>query len=113
MAESTEHEKGCPQATFPAAECNCAELAEQQALLDEKKRERQYGKSPVTSARAEIARIQEIADKYRIGTSPDLKRTIARDFIIWLAKENIALCNREDIVTTREAFDLIEEYCND
>lgn len=61
---------------------------------------------------SEIERLQGIVDKYKAGPniSTGSKRAVIKDFVLWLAKENIALANRTDLYTYREAMDLIETY---
>lgn len=80
------------------------ELASQQYNLL-KRREDLPGKSPMTSARDEAARIQEIADKYRIATPKTKKRETVEEFLEWLYKEDCRVADEHDLISLRIMFE--------
>lgn len=60
---------------------------------------------------SERARIAAIADKYRAGTSPELKRTIIRDFVVWMAKEGFIFADDEQLYNARAVIEIhLENY---
>lgn len=59
----------------------------------------------------ETARIQEIVDKYRIGASEASTIWVLSSFVVWLAKNEYAICDTTDLIPTRQVLEeLIPEF---